>query len=146
MLVNEYLPGQGIMPHEDGAAYYPLVATVSLGAPIVLEFYDKHTHKATRVNEEDPGPETNQPRYRILQERRSLLVTKNKMYTELLHGIAETSRDENLNPESICNWDLLRDKEAYMDGWYERETRISLTYRDVLQVAKIGDTMKFLSR
>ncbi|KAJ5354790.1 hypothetical protein N7541_005834 [Penicillium brevicompactum] len=146
VLVNEYLPGQGIMPHEDGAAYYPLVATVSLGAPIVLEFYDKHTNKATRANEEDPGPETNQPRYRILQERRSLLVTKNKMYTELLHGIAETSRDENLNPKSICNWDLLRDKEAYMDGWCERETRISLTYRDVLQVAKIGDTMKFLSR
>src|SRR5256885_13581058 len=23
VLINEYLPGQGIMPHEDGPAYYP---------------------------------------------------------------------------------------------------------------------------
>ncbi|CAI7600898.1 unnamed protein product [Penicillium bialowiezense] len=146
VLVNEYLPGQGIMPHEDGAAYYPLVATVSLGAPIVLEIYDKHTQKAPPAKKKDSGLETNRPRYRILQERRSLLVTKNKMYTELLHGISETFRDENLSPESICNWGLLRDKEAYRCGWFERETRISLTYRDVLHVAKMGNTMKFLSR
>ncbi|PWY80482.1 hypothetical protein BO70DRAFT_362431 [Aspergillus heteromorphus CBS 117.55] len=29
------------MPHEDGVAYYPLVATVSLGAPIMLDVYEK---------------------------------------------------------------------------------------------------------
>ncbi|CAG7924139.1 unnamed protein product [Penicillium olsonii] len=140
VLVNEYRPGQGIMPHEDGAAYHPIVATVSLGAPIVLEFYDKHIGQDKESNE----LATNRPKYRILQERRSLLVTKNQMYTDLLHGIAETARDENIGPESICNWDLLRDKETYSCGWYERETRTSLTYRDVRHVAKIGNTMKFL--
>jgi alkylated DNA repair protein alkB family protein 6 len=144
VLVNEYCPGQGIMPHEDGAAYFPLVATVSLGAPIVLDMYDKHAQNDTAAKAGDARPIENGPRYRILQERRSLLVTRGKMYTDLLHGIAETRRDEKLGPESICNWELLRDKEAYQQGWFERETRTSLTYRDVLHVAKIGNTMKFL--
>ncbi|CAG8039159.1 unnamed protein product [Penicillium salamii] len=143
VLVNEYRPGQGIMPHEDGAAYYPIVATVSLGAPIVLEFYDKPIGRDTATKKEETG-HTNRLRYRILQERRSLLVTGDKMYTDLLHGIAETTRDENLSPETICNWDLLRDQEAYRSGWSERGTRTSLTYRDVRHVAKIGNTMKFL--
>lgn len=143
VLVNEYLPGQGIMPHEDGAAYYPIVATVSLGAPIVLNLYPKYAgDTSSRTKEAEPV--NNQPLYRILQERRSLLVTRDKMYTDLLHGIEETMRDEDLGPESICNWDLLRDKEAYSCGWLQRETRTSLTYRDVLHVAKIGNTMKFL--
>jgi alkylated DNA repair protein alkB family protein 6 len=29
------------MPHQDGAAYWPLVATISLGAPIVLDVFEK---------------------------------------------------------------------------------------------------------
>lgn len=144
VLVNEYLPGQGIMPHEDGAAYYPIVATVSLGAPIVLNLYPKHTGEDISCNIRGAEPVNKQPLYRILQERRSLLVTRDKMYTDLLHGIEETMRDEDLGPESICNWELLRDKEAYRCGWLQRETRTSLTYRDVLHVAKIGNTMKFL--
>lgn len=58
VLVNEYQPGEGIMPHEDGPAYYPMVATVSLGAPIVLDVFEK--------GEEGEG----KARFRILQERR----------------------------------------------------------------------------
>ncbi|KAJ1035084.1 hypothetical protein NDA18_000685 [Ustilago nuda] len=38
-LVNEYLPGQGIMPHEDGLAYFPAVATISLGSHTLLDIY-----------------------------------------------------------------------------------------------------------
>jgi alkylated DNA repair protein alkB family protein 6 len=144
VLVNEYRPGQGIMAHEDGAAYYPLVATLSLGAPIVLDIYNKHAEDDLAAKIGDAGPTENRPRYRILQERRSLLVTRGKMYTDFLHGIAETTRDDSLGPKSICNWELLRDKEAYRQGWFERETRTSLTYRDVLHVAKIGNTIKFL--
>ncbi|KAE8332065.1 hypothetical protein BDV39DRAFT_137321 [Aspergillus sergii] len=135
VLVNEYRPGQGIMPHEDGAAYYPLVATVSLGAPIVLDLYQK----GQGLDGED-----RRPQQRILQERRSLLVTTKEIYTDYLHGIAEITRDEGLGPESICNWGLLREQVRYRCGWFERETRISLTYRDVLKVAKVGNTMKFL--
>lgn len=125
------------MPHEDGAAYYPLVATVSLGAPIVLDLYSKDQQRG-------PGDEGKRPQHRILQERRSLLITRRDIYTEFLHGIAETSKDECLDADSICNWDLLREPDRYRCGWAQRETRISLTYRDVLKVAKVGNTMKFL--
>lgn len=38
-LVNEYLARQGIMPHEDGPAYFPAVATVSLGSHTLLDVY-----------------------------------------------------------------------------------------------------------
>src|SRR5699024_11991713 len=48
VLVNEYTPGQGIMPHEDGGAYYPTVATVSLGGAVVLDLYEDR--KSTRLN------------------------------------------------------------------------------------------------
>ncbi|PWY72392.1 hypothetical protein BO70DRAFT_117988 [Aspergillus heteromorphus CBS 117.55] len=137
VLVNEYCPGQGIMPHEDGPAYYPLVATVSLGAPIVLDLYEKSGNGEANGN----AP----PRYRILQERRSLLVTSKSIYTDLLHGIADTAKDKGLGSESICNWDLLRERDRYECGWLDRETRISLTYRDVLKVAKMGNTTKFLA-
>lgn len=153
VLVNEYQPGQGIMPHEDGAAYYPLVATVSLGAPIVLDLYHKHTQgdreasgTPTKVGRDVAGiPDTNRrPQYRILQERRSLLITRGKVYTDLLHGIEQTTIDEDLGPHSICNWELLREREPYQSGWYERKMRTSLTYRDVLHIVKMGNTLKFL--
>lgn len=124
------------MPHEDGAAYYPLVATVSLGAPIVLDMYPKR--------DESGGEGMRKPEFRILQERRSLLITRKKIYTDFLHGIAETKKDEGLSPESVCNWDLLREKDRLEAGSYERETRVSLTYRDVVKVARLGNTMKFL--
>ncbi|GLI67661.1 hypothetical protein VaNZ11_011912 [Volvox africanus] len=41
VLINSYLPGEGIMPHEDGPAYHPVVAILSLGAPAVLRFRKK---------------------------------------------------------------------------------------------------------
>ena len=140
VLVNEYQPGQGIMPHEDGAAYYPLVATVSLGAPIVLDLYRKREGSDEC---EGKGAER-KPQFRILQERRSLLITRKKIYTEFLHGIAETTEDRELGSSSVSNWDLLGDKSRFESGSYERETRISLTYRDVLKVFRLGNTTKFL--
>ncbi|XP_073405187.1 uncharacterized protein [Dendrobates tinctorius] len=39
VLVNEYNPGEGIMPHEDGPLYYPTVTTISLGSHTLLDFY-----------------------------------------------------------------------------------------------------------
>ena len=150
VLINEYQPGQGIMPHEDGAAYHPVVATVSLGAPIILDVYEKQRSEDRdgAGGEEGPGEDGTRmtPWLRILQERRSLLITTDKLYADYLHGIAERDRDENLGPETICNWDLLGEKERFTIGSYERGTRVSLTYRDVLKVSKLGNSMKFLGR
>lgn len=141
------------MPHEDGAAYYPLVATVSLGAPIILDVYEKRNreepqHHQSRQVEKEIGPPTAvtamAPQYRILQERRSLLVTAGKLYTDYLHGIVERETDGDLGGESVCNWELLGNKDEFEGGSYARNTRISLTYRDVLKVSKLGNTVKFL--
>jgi alkylated DNA repair protein alkB family protein 6 len=139
------------MPHEDGPAYYPLVATVSLGAAIVLDLYEKESKKEEDEEgsrrEEQAGLEADSlriPRFRVLQERRSLLVTRGKVYSDFLHGIAERVVDGDLGAETICNWELLADKDGFLGGSYERVTRTSLTYRDVLKVAKVGSTLKFL--
>ena len=43
VLVNAYLPGQGIMPHQDGPLYYPGVCIISLGCPSVVRFTRKRT-------------------------------------------------------------------------------------------------------
>jgi alkylated DNA repair protein alkB family protein 6 len=144
------------MPHEDGAAYYPVVATVSLGAPIILDVYEKK-----KYDEEPQGQQSRQvdmeigtatsattmaQQYRILQEKRSLLVTTGKLYTEFLHGIAERETDEDLGAESVCNWELLGNKEVFDAGGYARQTRISLTYRDVLKVSKLGNSIKLGKR
>ncbi|CAK0826618.1 unnamed protein product, partial [Prorocentrum cordatum] len=39
LLVNEYAPGQGIDPHQDGPLYEPMAAIVSLGGPALLDFF-----------------------------------------------------------------------------------------------------------
>ena len=124
-LVNEYRPGQGIMPHEDGPTYFPVTATVTLGSHAVLNIYRK----------DDKGQRQAEPAWRILQEPGSLLVTKGDMYKNTLHGIAEIEADGDLGPETIVNWDCLNDSAVYF-GHCARSTRMSLTYRDVFKVSK----------
>jgi alkylated DNA repair protein alkB family protein 6 len=146
-LVNEYQPGRGIMPHEDGEAYEPVTATIRLGAVGVLELWEKgrvgdQEVKVPEDAEEDTNADSGaakqkQPKWRILQEERSLLVTRGEAYTELLHGIAEIDRDERL--QEVVNWGMLADKERFgNEGVCERGTRVSLTFRDVRKVAKVG--------
>lgn len=136
VLINEYKPGEGIMPHEDGPAYSSITATISLGSHTVLEIYKKNEH-----SERDTDPT-----WRILQEPRSLLVIEGDMYINTLHGISELQTDENLNGEHIVNWDLLEDKRPYQNGNAQRQTRISLTLRDVTKVAKLGGALKFITK
>lgn len=79
-----------------------------------------------------------EPAYRILQEPRSLLVTTNALYTDYLHGIADVDQDMGLSSDSIVNWHLLRDPDSFVGGLNHRQTRTSLTYRDVIKVSKVG--------
>jgi alkylated DNA repair protein alkB homolog 6 len=76
----------------------------------------------------------------------SLLITTDELYTEHLHGIAELTNDEDLNSEAVSNWHLLGSAEDFAAGRYDRQTRISLTYRDVLKVSNIGNSLKFLRK
>ncbi|KAF2875572.1 hypothetical protein BDV95DRAFT_626116 [Massariosphaeria phaeospora] len=176
VLINEYKPGEGIMPHEDGGAYAHVVATVSLGAPICLEITQKpssnetdgvssndqsigsdealakvedSTRNTTMEGEvQDVANTLNQqsvPQYkyptRILQEPRSLLLTTGPAYRDLLHGISPVEVDEDLNAETVANWNLLAEPHVFEEagGRNERGTRISLTYRDVLKVSSAAN-------
>ncbi|KAI1313480.1 hypothetical protein F5Y03DRAFT_99664 [Xylaria venustula] len=136
VLVNEYPPGIGIMPHKDGAAYHPIVATVSLGASICLNIHD--TKEDGTLNEV--------PIKRILQEPRSLLITTADLYTDYLHGIDDIMEDVDLSEQSIANWALLRPSSTLSSGQSTRQTRTSLTYRDVISVSKLGSRLVLTGR
>ena len=142
-LINEYTPSQGIHPHEDGDAYFPVVCTVSLGAHTVLDVRRKGKGEPPRSHQAAAAAGGG---WRILQEPRSLLITTGEMYTDCLHGIAGVEVDERLNAEEIVNWGLLGDKGEYAEGWKRRGTRISLTYRDVVRVKKVGKAFGGLMR
>mgnify|MGYP006166591699 CR=1 FL=1 len=43
VLINAYSPGQGILPHKDGPAYYPRVAILSVCFYIII-LYDSYTY------------------------------------------------------------------------------------------------------
>ena len=136
-------PGLGIMPHEDGPSYHPVVATISLGSPTVFNYYSYMSdgtdipmparEESTRARSIDP-----QPALSILLEPRSLVITTSSLYSNHLHGIEELERDV-LKPKSVANWELLGDAEtkrvASEGGIVERGTRVSLTCRDVERVA-----------
>ncbi|XP_060524583.1 alpha-ketoglutarate-dependent dioxygenase alkB homolog 6 [Cylas formicarius] len=118
VLVNEYLPGQGIMPHTDGPLFYPIISTVSCGSHTVLEFLENNDNR-NKICE-------------VLVEPRSLIVVKNDMYTKHLHCIRERKTD-NIN--SCVNWknntsNSMNNKEL------ARGVRVSLTIRHVPKVIK----------
>ncbi|KAM0454612.1 hypothetical protein ACHAO4_004419 [Trichoderma viride] len=120
----------------DGAAYWPVVCTVSLGASICLNLYR---------NKED-GALDPDPAWRIIQEPRSLLITTATLYTDYLHGISDIKQDLDLSVDTIVNWPLLRDPEAFASGQSVRQTRTSLTYRDVLKVSKVGNRLGLFNK
>lgn len=111
-----------------------MVCTISLGSSLCLNIYKS---KADGAIESEPA-------WRILQEPRSLLITTKDLYAEYLHGIADTEEDLDLSESTVANWDLLRSKDAFELGRNQRQTRTSLTYRDVMKVSKLGSKLGML--
>jgi alkylated DNA repair protein alkB family protein 6 len=124
------------MPHKDGAAYHPVVCTVSLGSSLTLGIYGQNENGSTE----------SEPRWRILQEPRSLLIITGDVYTEYLHGISDIKEDVDLGPTTVANWEHLRSPGDFTEGRHQRETRTSLTYRDVLKVSKLGNKFGTLGK
>ncbi|XP_054710568.1 alpha-ketoglutarate-dependent dioxygenase alkB homolog 6-like [Uloborus diversus] len=130
VLVNEYLPGQGIMPHEDGPLFYPTIATVNIGSHTVLDYYEK-------INTEECSEaklETGHNKKHIgslLLERCSLLLVQDNLYQEYLHGIQERTVDSIT--ENIKNLDSVSADEGQE---LNRDSRISLTIRHVPHTVK----------
>ncbi|KAJ0183544.1 hypothetical protein K1T71_001520 [Dendrolimus kikuchii] len=128
VLVNEYLAGQGIMPHLDGSLFYPTITTISVGSHTILKFFEPST---------DSDRTSIQPAFSFLLEPRSLLVLQDKLFNYYLHCIEEINED--ILDENVINLNLCSGK--YVRGvTLKRDTRISLTIRHVPKTTsfKIG--------
>jgi len=114
VLINEYHPNQGIMPHQDGPAYYPVVAIISLASPVVINFTphqklkeQQDTDPQDLLAHELPSPAETENNGSGSQERGatnesdpsssslmlmpcSLLIFKDQAYTDYLHGIQDS--------------------------------------------------------
>lgn len=139
-------------PHEDGPTYHPVVATLSLGSHATFHYYQYRTDDCldgSNIATSGGGRSIDKtPTLSVLLEPRSLVVTTSSLYTSHLHGIDELEEDVFLAPGSesavsqftIANVDLLGEeklKEAVVHGGVlRRETRYSLTCRDVERVAR----------
>ncbi|XP_019540720.3 alpha-ketoglutarate-dependent dioxygenase alkB homolog 6 [Aedes albopictus] len=127
VLVNEYLAGQGIMPHSDGPLFHPTITTISCGSHAVLEFHEPQESA-------DEGKTTMQrvPVTKLLVEPRSLLILKDDMYHKYLHSIAEVERD--VIDRSVAN---LSRNNFQLNDVLDRTTRISFTIRHVPKTSKM---------
>ncbi|RKO86893.1 hypothetical protein BDK51DRAFT_13671, partial [Blyttiomyces helicus] len=125
-LINEYHPGQGILPHEDGPAYLPVVATISLGGSCNLDFF-RH-----RAETQSDGPD-----FSLHLRPNSLLILRDTAYTSFLHGIAEREVDL-VGRDQVLNWEEagLGVEEGEVEMGREA-TRVSLTFRVVLKVKSL---------
>ncbi|GJN93862.1 hypothetical protein Rhopal_006921-T1 [Rhodotorula paludigena] len=100
-LVNEYLPGQGIMPHTDGPSYHPCTTTLSLGSHTVLCLRSKPSHL-------DPSSSTAPSEVQkidIFLPPRSLVVLSGELYSSWLHGIQPLKGDSATSLVGCANWD-----------------------------------------
>ena len=107
-----------LQPHEDGGAFEPLVATISLGSHTVLDIHhylhptepsppmiatpapaptsthDQSSDEASAPNTEGPArPIAAIPLAHILLQPRSLLILSDTLYQSHLHGIQGRTED-----------------------------------------------------
>jgi len=99
MIINEYLPGQGITSHVDcEPCFGDVIASLSLNSPCVMDF----THTVTSKKQS------------LLLEPNSLLIMRGEARYDWKHGIPA------------------RQKDKYEDQTYQRERRVSVTFRKVI--------------
>lgn len=121
-LVNLYNAGDGIMPHEDGTAYTPYAAVVSLGAGCVFDFVSKCLPRVCVA--------------RIYLPVGSLMVFSSDAYAKVLHEF-RFSRFDAID-DSVCNHMAINQFPERLGGSVfsgenvlSRGERISITMRHV---------------
>jgi 2OG-Fe(II) oxygenase superfamily len=148
VLLNEYQPGQGILPHTDGPLYESRTATLSLSSSVVIEFTKRRsageigvttavpsslercrnhdtTTSATNALQGAPAPSfmpssQQQLPLQVLLEPGSLLLFEDDAYLNYCHGIAmDVLHDETT--ERCLN--------APPHQFIPRGVRYSLTFR-----------------
>ncbi|MCL7042976.1 hypothetical protein MKW94_006553 [Papaver nudicaule] len=162
VLINEYLPDQGIMPHQDGPAYFPVVAIISLGSPAVMNFTphsrltessntgryavdDDTSSKEVGSKNETTVCSPNHQRSSILLMPCSLLIFKDEAYSEDTNvhqldkvvNIGEALKHDRQDTSSLNTGEMVEAESSEQIKIIERtNTRISLTCRLVLKVRK----------
>eukprot|EP00743_Colponemidia_sp_Colp-15_P006275 GILK01006751.1.p2 GENE.GILK01006751.1~~GILK01006751.1.p2 ORF type:complete len:316 (-),score=19.71 GILK01006751.1:1189-2136(-) len=116
VLLNEYEPGQGIMPHTDGPLYVPFVAILSLQGDTMFQFWES-------VRDSRFGS----PLLSLYVRRRSLLLFSEDAYTKFVHGLEE--KESDIITESVANTEAAK---VEVGQELPRHTRISFTIRIVL--------------
>ena len=128
VLVNEYQPGEGIMPHTDGPAYESRTATISLGGSDVIfklwPMRQRHHDRDARSTPVNIQPVKNVPSLElILHGHGSLVLFTNDAYLKHHHEICEGLIEEMTSSNGVCGNDI--------NGGtlVKRGYRMSLTFR-----------------
>ena len=136
VLINRYLPDQGILHHVDGPRYLPVVAILSLSSPCLMTF-------RPRLCADEIGVQDSGDLFSVCLRPRSLLVFKDNLYTDYMHGIATGVIEEavggsaNGSHKGLASDEELqcvnRDLAAVSTGEVlQRGVRTSLTIRHML--------------
>ena len=126
VLVNEYHPGQGIMAHTDGPAYFSRTATLSLGSDVLISFtkrpkYDENETKIIMDKTKIKSPDRE---HICLLQKGSLLVFEDSAYLDYCHGIKD-----RIFLEHITDQCLNATIDYKVGTCITRGYRISLTFR-----------------
>ena len=128
-----------LQPHLDGPLYFPVIATLNLGAHTVLNYYKNSDRVKIAFSLFLESRffflfhfEWNNMILTSVSHFRSLLLQQDQMYNEYMHGILE--KEEDTIDETIVN---LNKSSSLMGSSVPRKTRISLTIRHVIKTKKI---------
>ena len=108
VLINEYQPGEGIMPHTDGPAYDSRTATISLGGSDVIFKLWPRKKPSSNYDDMHIAQEV------ILHGHGSLVLFTDDAYINHCHEISEGVLEERLSSDGTL---------------VKRGYRISLTFR-----------------
>lgn len=164
VLINEYLPHQGIMAHQDGPAYVPVVAILSLGSPVVMEFVPHPSCEESKQVSENSNEDATNIVHMAMSSSKwlnkylpfsvalmpcSLLIFKDQAYSDYLHGINDCEIQQFSKAVNVDKVQLSDGEErivsslkvvgqAVNDETVIRRTqpRVSLTCRVVSRVCK----------
>ncbi|KDE03083.1 hypothetical protein MVLG_06406 [Microbotryum lychnidis-dioicae p1A1 Lamole] len=143
-LVNEYLPGQGILAHTDGPAYAPIVTTLSLGSHTILQFTPRKndpTPSDEKVDSTAPlnsfelasNSKEQSETFSLFLPPRSIILLQDTLYEDWLHSI-ESKKEDTADDLMRCrNWGM----------WWERgvDTFSTGSEEERLDMKKGGDIL-----
>lgn len=122
ILINQYSPEQGILPHTDGPAYASRTATISLGeGGVVLRFTPRSSRHSSPDVESGPSV--------VLHGRGSLVVFEDDAYLDYMHGIHENVWEEVITTKNGTSTVGEGEGNSTCINVIRRQPRISITVR-----------------